>query len=677
MARFSKSNRFILAAAAALALAACDSDSDGGTDPGTTNPDPTPSVTTLSGQVELVDTTAQAQGLGERLIGYVLPMAHAAIVGLVDAPAGTPVRLVRIDATGNVVETLATGETQAGGRFDLDVPADLDLDSADLLIEAGPEDDPVRAPAAGEEIIVNPVSLSIVNKIIARVQSGDTQFADFRAADLANLIGIIIEELEAQADDVVFATSNDAAARRADESAGTSDDDLVDDAENPPPLATDAVGATNVAVLGIEFEAFGAEANLRANSEALVVDLTSDRQIDLGGRATEEAEAERRWSIEEVDANTGELKLDTDDGTLFSPFSTVAAEDDDEAFDLTIGSDGRVFAQNGALRGAIAGDGSVFFMTERRDEGDSRQGQALIAGASQWNPGDISQAFNFVKFDAYVDTGFTKVQWGYTSTLRGAADLECVAGDCSLALDRLSRADGTSRKFFAQAGPNGGLDTNDSSNDGVLTLGGVTLDDTGRLGGTSTVAGNLDFETRGFLASDGQLLVVQMVADDSTTLFHDFIVGLPQGTGCDASTLSGRYNLLSLGGGLDEGGDPNVVFGAAFDLESETLVVDANGAGALALQESRFRGVRLQFNDLNTSLTTEVTVGENEPNLPYSVSADCRVSVVDEAGDRVLGAVSPDGSMLVIATYEQSTDDAGLDSTFQSILLGLRQPSAQ
>ncbi len=676
MARFSKSNRFILAAAAALALAACDSDSDGGTDPGTTNPDPTPSVTTLSGQVELVDTSAQAQGLGERLIGYVLPMAHAAIVGLVDAPAGTPVRLVRIDANGNVVETLATGETQAGGRFDLDVPADLDLDSADLLIEAGPEDDPVRAPAAGEEIIVNPVSLSIVNKIIARVQSGDTEFADFRAADLANLIGIIIEELEARADDVVFATSNDDAAQQADVSAGTSDDDLVDAVQSPPTLATDAVGATNVAILGIEFEAFGAEANLRANSEALVVDLTSDRQIDLGGRPTEEAEVERRWSIEEVDANTGELALNTDAGNLFQAFSTIPAEDDDDAFDLTIGSDGRLFAQNGALRGAIAGDGSVFFMTERRDDGDFRQGQALIAGASQWTPGDVTQAFNFVKFDAYVDTGFTEVQWGYTSTLRGAADLACVAGNCSLELDRLSRAEGTSRKFFAQAGPDGGLDTNDSSNDGVLTLSGVTLDDTGQLGGTSTVNGDLDFETRGFLARDGQLLVVQMAADDSTTLFHDFIVGLPQGT-CDDTTLDGRYNLVSLGGGLDEGGDPNAVFGAGFDLESETLVVDADGAGALALQESRFRGVRLQFNDLDTSLTTEATVGEDEPNLPYSVSADCRVTVVDEAGDRVLGAVSPDGSMLVIATYEQSTDAAGLDSTFQSILLGLRQPSAQ
>lgn len=676
-------NRFILAAVAALALAACDSGSDGGTDPSnstdpvTSDPDPTPSVTTtLSGQVELVDNTTQAQGLGERLMGYVLPMAHAAITGLVEAPAGTEVRLVRINTTGDVVETLATGETEASGRFALEVPADLDLDRADLVIEAGPTDDPVRAPAAGDEIVVNPVSLSIVNKIVARVQSGDSAFADFRAADLANLVGVIIEELEARAEVVTFAASNSAAADQADDSAGTTDDDLLDDAANPPALATGTVGAKNVAILGIDFEVFPSEAlvqaNLLASSEALVVDLTEQRQIDLGGRATEEAEAERRWSIEEVDANTGQLELTTDAGNLFQAFSTIPAEADDDAFGLTIGSDGRLLAQGGALRGAIAGDGSVFFMTERRDDGVSRQGQALIAGASQWTPGDVTATFNFVKFDAYVDTGFTGEQWGYTSTLRGDADLACVAGDCSLALDRFSRAGGTERKFFAQAGPDGQLDTNDSSNDGVLTLDGVTLDAAGRFGGTSTVDGNLDFETRGFLAPDGQLLVVQMVGDDSTTLFHDLIVGLPQGTACDASTLNGRYNLVSLAGGLAEGGDANTPFDATFDLEGETLVVDADGAGALALQESRFRGVRLQFNDLNTSLTTEVTLAADESNIPYSVSADCRVTVADEAGDRVLGAVSPDGSMLVIATYE-----AGGSSTFQSILLGLRQPAQE
>jgi len=650
-------------------LAACGG--GGGSSPATED-DPAATTSGFSGSVELVDgTQADTRDWSERMLAWLLADTHAAIGGLVDAPAGTPVRLIRIGTDGNEVDQIATTTTDADGRFTFDVEVDEDA-AGDLIIEAGDLNDPVRAPAGGEDVIVNPVSSSIVNQVLERVQAGGA-FSDYRAADLANLVAIIIEELDALGV-TITSTSNSDAADEADTAAGESDDDLLTSVEGENPLADSFVGEKNVAVLDILLEGTGAGAGFAAVNQTLSPQITSTLRFDAAGRTAEDSRSERIWSFD----GAGGI---TSSGTQEATAETIG---DDEDFGVTVGKDGRLAALGGSIRGAVSADGQLFAMTETRSE-LAGQGASfgVFAGASTWTPGDINETFNFVKFDGYVDEQFTADQVGFTTTLTGEATLDCADGDCSLDLDRFDAEStpATARKFFAQVGPdeNNALATDGSSNDGVLGLTGITLQDGGRLTGEaaitvdgSSVAG--EWRTRGFVAPDSRMLLAQLSAADAT-LFEDFIVGLPKGDSCGEATLDGVYNTVWLTGVLSDVAPRQIA------VENEAFSIDANGAGNIDIPAASFREAVLTFDGtsgdgIEAGLTRDV-VSDTADTVGYTVAADCKLEIVDEADDVVLGAVSPDGEVFVLATYTREVFQGEPDETFQSIAIGMRRPAQQ
>ena len=643
-----------------VALSACGGGGSGGGG-SSSNDDPDSATTqsnTFSGNVELVNGTAEAhtRPWEERLLAFFMADTRAAIGGLIDAPDGTTVRLIRIGNDGNEVDQLATTQTD-NGRFTFEVELDSEA-GGDLIIEAGSASDPVRAPAGGEDVVVNPVSSSIVNKVIERVQAGGA-FSDFRASDLASLVRIVIDELDTA--NVTFSGSNAAAATQADDDAGDVDDDLVASVEGENSVATAFVGDKNLAAIDVLLEAFGDNAGFAVLNNTLAPAITDDLRLDASGVTTEDARTERGWSFD----GSGNV---TSTGTQDTTTETGA---DGEGFDVTVGADGRLFALGGNIRGAVSDDGELFAMTQTSTELDGNGAAfGLFAGASTWNPGDVTETFNFVKFDGYVDKNSTDDQVGFTTTLTGEVAMNCAAGSCDLDLDRFTKG-ADFRKYFAQIGPDTAnpFSTGESSNDGVLALNGIGLGTNGSLSGTAEgivggSASGVDFRTRGFVAPDAGMLLLQLSGEDQT-FFEDFIVGLPKGSSCDQSNLDGAYNMVWLTGVLNETG-PTVA------IESETLVAKADGAGNLDISASRYREAVLSFNGTNTGLSRDVIADTDETGIPYSVATDCKLTISDTAGDRVLGAVSPDGRAFLLATY---TVESGGAETFQSLGIGLRRPA--
>lgn len=677
-----------LLAVSVLGLAACGGSSGGGGDSTSGSEDggeeeresdapETSESRTVSGTVEVIDgTVAEARNWSHRVLAWLLSDARAAIGGLVDAPEGTAVHLIRIANDGSEVEELATTTTNADGRFTLEVDSDElgDLESADLVIEAGSSGDPVRAPAGGEDIVVNPVSSSIVNKVVARIQAGESAFADYRASDLANLVAIIIDELEASGE-TFSATSNSEAADEADDDAGNSDDDLLTSVEGENTLAENFVGEKNLAILDILLEGTGSGAGFAAINQTLSPQITSDGRLDAAGDEAEDSRTERTWSFDDAGGISNSFAQET----------TTETVGDNEDFAITVGKDGRLTALGNTIRGAVSDDGQLFAMAETRSELDGQGASfGIFAGAGTWTPGDVNETFNFVKFDGYVDEGANVGQVGFTNTLTGEATLACNGGDCSLDLDRFDAGSepATARKFFAQVGPDedNALDTGSSSNDGVLGLTGFSLHDGGRLTGEAaiTVDGSSfpgDYRTRGFVAPGSRMLVAQLSFGGDDFPFEDFIVGLPKGDSCSAGTLDGFYNTVQLFGVLSDVAPRQIA------TESEAFTIEADGAGTIAIPGSRFREAVLTFDKIDgafdAGLSRDVIDDAEGDTETYSVDADCKLTIADEENDRVLGAVSPDGDVFTIATYSREVNDGVLDETFQSIAIGIRRPAAE
>lgn len=669
-----------LLVAAAFALTACggggggsgsggdggDTDGDGTADGGSTV-----ETTTFAGSVQVASdsTSADARDWTQRVLAFFLADTRAAIGGLQAAPDGTAVRLIRIDSDGNEVDQLDSG-TVEDGRFELNT--DLEVDGGfDLVIEAGAADDPVRAPAGGDEIVVSPVSLNIVNKVLARIAADENlSLDDYRAADLVALIAIIVEELDAR-DYTFTSASNRDAADEADAEAGDTDDELVASVEGNATQLDALAGTKNLIIQDAILEVgtnsqFGDHTRFTAIREVLNPTITADSRLELGGTTVHEAEVAMGWNV----------SRDPDTDEPFVSFEPIAnsesfTEGEGEGFDITVGSDGRLFTSLASnVRGATTPDGQLLALTEAARDGTEGEREeffaGIAAGASEWDPGStVNEDFNYVLFDAYTAQDTTHA--GFATTLRGEANLSCAEGaDCSLTLTRSFDSGAGTRKFFAEASPGSPIDVGESSNTGTLTYEGLTLTSTGRFSGAPTIEGFESLEVEGLLAPDSRMLVAHVNGRDGRDQFQDFLIGLPAGTSCSDSTFNGGYNMVGLFGVLQADAEPTAKYGNAIRVESETSRIDADGQGSFVLSDSRFPGGTLRFNDDLSTLSSGIATDTDE-TIAYAVTSDCRIEITDgDGGEYVLGAVSPDGEAFVLATHETAEAD-------QSILIGLRR----
>lgn len=153
-------------------------------------------------------------------LGLLMADAHAA-TGLVPVPAGVEVRLLRIDDEGRPVssEPIATGRTDANGRYTLDVSAtDMTLPATNLVLEAGnyATGNYLRNFVTEEQLDLTPVTTALVQLMVDRrepllsvpvtvIQEArqlsfqGTQSIDYTTVDLSNALSNTLSSLKANA----------------------------------------------------------------------------------------------------------------------------------------------------------------------------------------------------------------------------------------------------------------------------------------------------------------------------------------------------------------------------------------------------------------------------------------------------------------------------------------------
>lgn len=176
----------------------------------------------LEGQVMVPqqDQSLNASATAENpFLSYLIPPAHAA-TGLTEAPAGVEVRLIRIDDEGRPVsnEPLATTQTNAEGRYSLDVPTNISLPATNVVVEVGnyATGKYLRNFATQSELDLNPVTTAFVQLVVDRpeplyslplnviqelrnLSNQETQSIDYATIDLATALNNTLSSLKANA----------------------------------------------------------------------------------------------------------------------------------------------------------------------------------------------------------------------------------------------------------------------------------------------------------------------------------------------------------------------------------------------------------------------------------------------------------------------------------------------
>jgi DNA-binding beta-propeller fold protein YncE len=161
-------------------LSACGGSSGGKGTPGSA------SRTTVSGAVQAPDGQFAKAGPLQILARLVGVEAAAAPSGMLPVPAGTRVELVRINASGTVLATLAVTAV-ANGRYSFDLTA-LGLGfSGDLVVRAVGSVSHLRAMVVGRTVNIDPASEAAVRIILNRTALSNDIFTTFTLRELSDI----------------------------------------------------------------------------------------------------------------------------------------------------------------------------------------------------------------------------------------------------------------------------------------------------------------------------------------------------------------------------------------------------------------------------------------------------------------------------------------------------------
>ncbi|WP_067563505.1 hypothetical protein [Halofilum ochraceum] len=639
---FKRTSLTATAAAVLTALAGCGGD-DGSSSSGSTE------TTTVSGTVQSPGGESIGYNnwldYGQDRLASLFPSARADISGLADVPERTPVQLVRLNTDGSVAETLASDETDANGQFSLEVDASTDL-SSDVVVQAGTNDSTMRAPAAGDNLDVNPVSEKVVRDVVDRVSNDNFGYDDVEPEQVQSTVEAVEEQLEANDVDV-SGSSVDEAVTTVDDNDGTTSEDLLDASASE--AGADFVGAKNVAALDFQLANPSTDtARYEFATRLLGASVTDGGEFDRSTGTSERRFVRRTWT-------------QSDSGIDATFSSDVTRTDNDSAKAITFEGEGRFLGslretKDALTKGIHSDDGDIFAAVQTDATGSS----SILVGSDDWSaPSDFSQTYNMVRMDAYIDESGSSAdgQIALAPMLRAEADFTCSSGTCDIGVTRDFGAD--TRKFFLQQGvDNTSLFAGDSSSLSPFTVNDVTLSSDGTLEGPNEVA------TRGFIGPDGNIASFMFKTTSSSDFpYQDYYVGVPQGSSCGTGTLDGTYNVVGMEGLMQPASGSTT---GEFDMEFERYQVTADGSGGLTRADGIAKKTKLApFNDLPL-LSQEVRTN-SEPQLTYGVASNCVVTIQDQEGNRRQGAVSPDGEVLVLNSFTKNVVTQGSSSTTEIV----------
>ena len=668
-----------LAVAVAAAIAAGCGGGGGGDDTSnqttstrSSNPDEPASVQSVSGTVEApTNVTLASRSIGDEMlaaVGHFVSPLEAAVSGL-EPKANVSVSLVRLANDGTIAETLATTTTDDSGNFSFEVDVEA---TGDVVVRAGGSDQSLRAPAGGDDVAVNPVSENVVRKVVDNVSSGSS-FDQYSATELATLVGVILDELEAQGASFSGATDVDSAVQTADGSGSTGN--LVTESEGDSGI--EFTGEQNLAVLGVETEADGSTASFSIESQALNTRLAAGPSFDLAGEAVAAFDTRVEWAF---------------DGGQFTPnvtgdFNEETISADEGIIDLALGSTGRLIVRDSNGQGGVSRDGERFAFAST----DGNNFANLVVGAASWSPGSIDQTYNMIRYNPYIDNTegasdeFRPYTVGVSTTQRFTIDLSCTSGSC----DIVSTPDPSDdRGFYVQSGPEGFQTQSDTAEGDPVTVDfedSFDLTSKGRIEGAASTG-----EYRGLVAPGGEMLVIQYELNGEGGPFpnypgHSFYMGVPQGTSCDDTTLDGTYNMAGLANTFRDQNVDSDTFDGSVSTETTGFALSFNGDGTVDFPGSTYVNVDLSFNagGSGAPMTDRSLGSDGSDDFTYTVNSDCTVDI-DNGGSSSPGGsetirsvnavVSPDGNTLILGDYTKEFTASDQDSVFTQLLVGYRAP---
>lgn len=610
---------------ASLALTACGGGGGGGSDTADNTDDTGGSTTTYTGTVEAPSgqiAQLRQPGFMEQLGGFLMPKTVAAITGLQAVP-DVDVQLVRLNSDGSVAEVVTTVTADSQGVFTLD--SDLAPNANHVFRVSASGGAQMRVPMARTDADINPGTEMVVRAMETAIGNGAT-LDDWTPEELESLV---VQAVESDVD-LSGCTDIDGCVTSAQQQVPTVEEDTQTLADNSGVTGPDG-----------EFR-FGALELAHSHSFWEVGHYYTELTMSFSGSelAGNTTDAYDDWWR----ADTTGLRFDTSANESLN-------------LGYSPGADGRLVFSDSTLSGGYSADGQVAAMLIRRadpydnsDMAEHVRGLVLGVKVPSTAP-SLSGDYNIVTFSENTGAAASDSQEGVRSYETGMLTATASGGNLNLGANS-----GETTDIVLPGDGSGAVGTVDhqSVSDPSETIP-YSLDSNGALG--------VDV-LNGQVTSSGDFFYLMGHTETSNPpeALVDTVLATRAGTGMDASSLQGTYRFYGLEGQFSENED---------GLMGMILTAEFDGSGSLDLS-----GVEYE-SDVNMADETADEVSTSsftDPGLSYTVSSSGEVSL---AGGGAVGAVTPDGDVLILVSKGSEDDDGdgSVDSYWHGVLIGFKQPA--
>ena len=577
------------------------------------------------------------------------------------------------------------------------IPTDVTFDSDTLITEAtqfayaantivrvgGSATNAIHAsiPSSGRDVLVNPVSEATTRAVI-----DNGGFDDLTSSKMASLTAYFLREL--QAENFVFNKFGDLdmSVNQVNDLLGEEINGLVSASRGD---GVSLAGSYHLSLLDVSVQGSSDEGRFEAGHRLVDPAIQQfpggEKRIDFGGRDVVSRGIARQWTF--TDNTVADSQWDTTTDTTEGSSSALAP--------MVVTTDGRLVFLN-QDDGVVSEDGKLFALRASRGAGGNDMvTETLGIGAVQWDaPADIEpQNFNLIRYQTLVDPGLGAGA-GIAMGTRVFGELECSARECSVDLE-IFNVGPDPHRLIAVMDPTGDL-FRDEIGDGFQATPyhdqfkrlRFILGDTGRLSEDDDDPGR---QVSGLVGPDAAgsgigLLVAHAREGGSSALYIGIprpvdvdVLGGSEDDLCSKSTINGTYNMVSHDFRLEGEADTTVIGDEALIRPGTGRSPQPVDNGELSLTQLLFNQSTLDFNNGNAVVEVdrfsegrETTFAPNQLTVEPGCMFVFDDSTLPAHHEPPRGVVSPDGRILVIASFDHGRASASANDAFAQLVFGFR-----
>ncbi len=581
---------------------------------------------------------------------------------------------------------------------DIFFPTDVSFDSDTLITEAtqfayaantivrvgGSATNAIHAsiPSSGRDVLVNPVSEATTRAVI-----DNGGFDDLTSSKMASLTAYFLREL--QAENFVFNKFGDLdmSVNQVNDLLGDEINGLVSASRGD---GVSLAGSYHLSLLDVSVQGSSDEGRFEAGHRLVDPAIQQfpggEKRIDFGGRDVVSRGIARQWTFTDNTVADSEWTATTD--TTEGSSSALAP--------MVVTADGRLVFLN-QDDGVVSEDGKLFALRASRGAGGNDMvTETLGIGALQWDtPTEPPRKdFNMIRYQPLVDGDFGSGA-GVAMGTRIVGEFGCSSlvsddGECWIDLNTIDlNTDGYEpdpHRLIAVMDPTGDLirdeigesDVGKPEHDAGKRLRFI-LGDTGRL--SEDDAGR---QVSGLVGPDaagsGIGLLVAHARESATSALY---IGVPRPMDsadfCSNATINGTYNMVSHDFRLEGEADTTVIGDEALIRPGTGRSPQPVDNGELSLTQLLFNQSTLDFNNGNAVVEVdrfsegrETTFAPNQLTVEPGCMFVFDGSTLPVHHEPPRGVVSPDGRILVIASFDHGRASSSANDAFAQLVFGFR-----